>query len=290
MGSTSLASDEVEEGRVQESSEASSSQASSDAHQPSSTATTHSSDAPESIPPAQASSDDASEDLNAESEDALGPSPASVESGDDNSHLVNAGESKPSELPDAEKLRSLERNRIIPKQELGKQCTIVYSRHGQKNGDRLTSYGHQQVEQLSVAMQKFEHDHQKSFDYIFHSNYKRSIASAKPFLEFKNKTASKPYSSPENMQQLLREVDATNSAGVAEGRRKAPLLLEELKRYCKSKPGATLFVSGHGNMGVYLFRAMGISRNFAHEEAGPYVLTSDDGESFDLDHWPSKRY
>lgn len=88
------------------------------------------------------------------------------------------------------------------------------------------------------------------------------------------------------MQELLKEVDASKSAGKAEGRSKAPKLLAELKKYCKSKPGATIFVSGHGNMGVYLFQAMGLPQNFAHEEAGPYVLTSNDGERFTLTHRP----
>jgi len=167
---------------------------------------------------------------------------------------------------------------------LGSRCTIIYARHGEKDGDKLTEQGHRQAEALSQSLLKFEQEYVLDFDSILHSDMNRSLQTARPFKLAKERIPEPPF----EVQNLLRECEKSEARnGVCS--QKAKRVLETIQKgYC-GRAGAseptTVFVTAHGLLGMFIFREIS-KRLFVLDFAEPYVLTSDDGVSFRMIYTP----
>jgi len=173
----------------------------------------------------------------------------------------------------------------IPQLELGQtSCTVIFTRHGEKDsGDQLlTTDGWNQAHALSLSMQDFESRY-GNFDYVLHSNEKRSIQTASPFvnhIQANNRSETKI--APDDMQKLLRECHPYSETKCSD---QAAEAFNGLKNYCDEKKGAKIFITSHGSLGRHLMQKMaGGSLPGGPDCARPYVFTLESGTSFKKVH------
>jgi len=166
---------------------------------------------------------------------------------------------------------------------MGSACTIVFTRHGEKQypgNQRLTANGHEQAKALSEVLKTFEKNY-VSFDRILHSSEPRSVQTASYFKEASPGTPA----GGTDIQTKLRECEGGCQI-------KAQTLVNEIKRnYCKPNADGSpsmLFITGHGSLGKAMMEIM-TGKSFSHPDcARPYVLTSSNGVNYDVLHSPGK--
>jgi len=170
----------------------------------------------------------------------------------------------------------------------GDRCTIIYSRHGEKQKNakqELTERGHAQARDLAQALSRYESVYQQEIDLVMHSSLARSRQTADPFMKQRpNVTVLDSSQRP-----LLDECDTSEVRnGVCA--KKARRLLELIQGSCKKREDgrpSTLFIAAHGSLGLYLLKEM-TGKTCHMDFARPHVITNS-GEGFKLLHGPSCR-
>lgn len=194
--------------------------------------------------------------------------------------------SPPSVPMNEEQMSLIEKLSIPPlNKPMGSACTIVFTRHGEKNShskyQELTNNGHKQAAALSVALGNFEKNY-GNFDIVLHSNEKRSIETSSHIEKDRPNTPG----GDAEIQKALRECE-----GDCSSKAKSLIQLLKDKKYCKRKPNGSptmIFITGHGSLGQSMLSQMLPGEKISHPDcARPYVLTSNDGDKFELLHKPS---
>ncbi len=174
----------------------------------------------------------------------------------------------------------------IPQLDLAQSsCTVIFTRHGQKDSGTqlLTQEGWNQAHALSSSMQDFESRY-GNFDYVLHSNEKRSIQTASPFVNHIQAASnhSETKVAPDDMQKLLRECHPYSETKCSD---QAAEAFKKLKSYCDEKKGAKIFITSHGSLGRHLMQKMsGGSLPGGPDCARPYVFTLESGTTFKKVH------
>ncbi len=170
----------------------------------------------------------------------------------------------------------------------GDRCTIIYSRHGEKQKNsrqELTERGHAQAHDLAQALARYESVYQKEIDLIMHSSLARSRQTAEPFVKQRPKAAVLDAS----QRPLLDECDTSEVRnGVCA--KKARRVLELIQSSCKKREDgrpSTLFIAAHGSLGLYLLKQM-TGKTCHMDFARPHVITNS-GDGFKLLHGPGCR-
>jgi hypothetical protein len=171
----------------------------------------------------------------------------------------------------------------------GDRCTIIYSRHGEKqktSRQELTERGHGQARELAQSLSRYETVYQQEVDLIMHSTLDRSRQTAEPFMKLK----------PNTRVLAASERSLLDECGTSEVRngvcaKKARRLLELIQgSYCKKREDgkpSTLFIAAHGSLGLYLLKQM-TGKTCHMDFARPHVITNS-GDGFKLLHGTSCR-